>query len=548
MSKKVTLKTTTPKASGTKDSRCRPLKYLQESDNVLSLISAMEKLKESEEKYRSLFDSMSEVLLVIELIHDKEGKPVDFVVRDINKAILRQTGKTREEVINRTGKEFLGYIEQYLLDTFDRIAKTGNPEYFTYYGKTVGKWYESYGWKVGKNTIATLSQDITERKRIEQELAAKNHQIQSIIDKASSIIYAFDLEHRFLLANITLAKLFNSTPEKMMGKRRHYFMPKEDADWHEANDSKVMKAGKVLEFEEYSNLKDRNITWLTTKFPLYDIAGQLYGVAGISMDISERKRLEDDLKKNNEALENRIQERTKELRNINEALLKSNKDLENFAYIASHDLQEPLRMVTSFTQLLYQRYSNQLDQDARDYIGFAVEGAKRMYELINGLLAYSRIYKNEETFTEVDLNKVIEDVRANLNVIIKERNCRIDYGDLPVVFANKNQMLQLLQNLVSNGIKYSDKDPNINISVLKEDSKYIFSVKDEGIGIESQYFDKIFEIFKRLHQNDKYSGTGIGLAICKRIVENHRGRIWVESEPGQGSTFYFTLPEGSIKL
>jgi light-regulated signal transduction histidine kinase (bacteriophytochrome) len=263
-------------------------------------------------------------------------------------------------------------------------------------------------------------------------------------------------------------------------------------------------------------------------------------------DITERKRLERELKEYSQTLEDSVNKRTQELQQLNETLSKSNKELENFAYITSHDLQEPLRMVTSFTQLLQKKYGDRLDQDANDYIGFAVDGAKRMYELINGLLLYSRIARNEATFTNVDLNKILMEVKANLNPLIKERNCLIECVDLPIVLADRNQMLQLFQNLVSNGIKYcDDKNPHISISAIKKKSNYIISVKDNGIGIESQYFDKIFEIFKRLHLRDKYPGTGLGLAICKKIVENHNGKICVESEPGKGSNFSFTLPRGS---
>lgn len=199
-------------------------------------------------------------------------------------------------------------------------------------------------------------------------------------------------------------------------------------------------------------------------------------------------------------------------------------------------------MVTSYTQLLALKYKDRLDDTANEYIDFEVGGAKRMYDLINDLLDYSRISRKEVTFAKVDLNQVIEAVKADLSLIIKEKNCVINYSNLPNVYADKSQMIHLFQNLIANGIKFSKKNPHIIISSKNEETNFVISVKDSGIGIESQYFEKIFEIFKRLNPQNQFEGTGIGLVICKKIVENHNGKIWLESNPGKGSVFNFTLP------
>jgi PAS domain S-box-containing protein len=228
---------------------------------------------------------------------------------------------------------------------------------------------------------------------------------------------------------------------------------------------------------------------------------------------------------------------------LNEELLRSNNELQKFAYIASHDLQEPLRMVTSFTQLLSKQYGNQLDSTAREYISFATDGAKRMYELLNGLLDYSRVNSRGKSFQHVNLSNVIESTMENLSLVIKERNAIIKTGEMPVVLADRNQMIQLFQNLLANGLKFSKGQPRITISSCTRNKKHIFSVKDEGIGIDPKDYDRIFEIFKRLHSRDEYEGTGVGLAICKKIIERHGGNIWVESTPGMGSTFFFTIPK-----
>lgn len=224
-------------------------------------------------------------------------------------------------------------------------------------------------------------------------------------------------------------------------------------------------------------------------------------------------------------------------------LTDSNKELATFAHVASHDLQEPLRSITSFMQLLSLQYKDKLDDKAREYIQFAVDGAKRMYDLLNGLLVYSRVHTKGTPFTKVDANRVLSNVLKNLAFLIQERRADIKSDDLPEVFADETQLTQLLQNLIHNSIKFSTEPPRIYISSQLDTDHYTFSIKDEGIGIEPQYFEKIFQIFQRLMPREEYDGIGIGLAICKRIVERHNGEIWVESGLGRGSTFYFTFPK-----
>jgi len=228
------------------------------------------------------------------------------------------------------------------------------------------------------------------------------------------------------------------------------------------------------------------------------------------------------------------------LLSLNEDLLRSNKELEQFAYVASHDLQEPLRMVSSFTQLLAARYQDKLDKQAQEFIGFAVDGAQRMQRLINDLLQFSRIKTRGKSLSIVNMNDIVKLTIHNLSLKIKEKKAVVTSDHLPSVFADDGQMVQLLQNLFDNALKFSAKDPRIHISATEEPDNYRFSVSDNGIGIESKYYDRIFQIFQRLHLREEYSGTGIGLAICKRIIERHGGKIWVESN-GNGTIFQFTL-------
>lgn len=223
-------------------------------------------------------------------------------------------------------------------------------------------------------------------------------------------------------------------------------------------------------------------------------------------------------------------------------LAETNAELERFAYIASHDLQEPLRMVTGFLQLLKKRYDSQLDDSAQQYIRFAVDGAERMKKLISDLLEYSRLGSTKEDIAVVDLNIVIYDVIALFNDRLTQNDARVDCGYLPVVKGKKVQLMQLFQNLFSNAIKYRSEEPlQIKVSCVEKSDCWEITVADNGIGIDSKFYEKIFVIFQRLHSNSEYSGTGIGLAVCKKIAERHGGKMWVESEPGKGSRFSFSI-------
>lgn len=256
----------------------------------------------------------------------------------------------------------------------------------------------------------------------------------------------------------------------------------------------------------------------------YDARGESKGFLLLVEDITQRKLAEEKLKSTVDELD------------------RSNKELERFAYVASHDLQEPLRMVASYTQLLANRYKGKLDSEADVFINYAVDGANRMKKLISDLLAYSRLSKKME-MKETDLNVLIENVRNVLALAIKESGALIIADPLPPVKGDETQLFQLFQNLLANAIKFrNSKSPEITIKAKRDKNEWIISVSDNGIGIDPAYYNKIFIVFQRLHAGNKYQGTGIGLAICKRIVENHGGRIWVESDSNKGSRFYFTLP------
>jgi len=261
----------------------------------------------------------------------------------------------------------------------------------------------------------------------------------------------------------------------------------------------------------------------------------------------EARRLEAEMERERllYELEERVQSRTEELARQTAELARSNADLRRFAYAASHDLQEPLRMVTSYLQIIRDDYQGKLGPDADECIGYAVEGAERMRMLINGLLAYSRVGAEGNTFAPVDCKAVLTEVLANLELAIRASDARITSEKLPIVTADHYQMVQLLQNLIANALTFRNEveAPRIHVSATRSDKSWLFSVSDNGIGIAPKYRETVFGIFHRLHDRSKYQGTGMGLAICKRVVERRGGQIWVESEPGHGSTFYFTVPD-----
>jgi signal transduction histidine kinase len=236
-------------------------------------------------------------------------------------------------------------------------------------------------------------------------------------------------------------------------------------------------------------------------------------------------------------LEHQVEERTAELN-------RSNRELEQFAYVASHDLQEPLRAVAGYCQLLKRRYIEKLDGDAREFLEYAVDGAERMRALIDGLLDYSRVQTQGRPFADVDCESVLDWALRNLEASLVESGAQVTRSAMPVLFGDDGQLARLMQNLIGNAIKYrGEKPPEIRIEAQERDDEWVISVADNGIGIDPKHFDRVFAIFQRLHTREEYPGTGIGLAVCKRIVERHNGRMWVESEVGRGSVFFFTIPQ-----
>lgn len=370
--------------------------------------------------------------------------------------------------------------------------------------------------------------DISELKQVEKELETSRKKLSLALENGNIGTWEWHLKSNKMN--------WDQRMHKMLGIDHQYFtfnyltfekyINEEDIPHFREAVNQTLKHNKPFETVFRTNRANDESKYISTKAILTrDKNGKPVSLNGVCFDITSMKKGSEQV-----------------LLKLNEELMRSNRDLQQFAYVASHDLQEPLRMVSSFTQLLAHRYEDKLDQDAKEFIGFAVDGAKRMYDLLNSLLAYSRVQTGGKEFSRVKMNGVLKKVLQNLTLKIEERKAIIKVDKLPAIFADEYQMIQLIQNLIENSLKFSTDSPVISISSKIENNYYIFSVKDDGMGIESQYFERIFQIFQRLMPKGIYEGTGIGLAICKRIIERHKGKIWLESQPGKGSTFYFSIP------
>jgi PAS domain S-box-containing protein len=350
-------------------------------------------------------------------------------------------------------------------------------------------------------------------------------------DAIPDLIAILDEEHRVIRVNLAMADTLGVSSESCIGLQCFAAVHGDTCPPDFCPHSKLLKDGK----EHTSEVLEENLGgyFIVTASPIYDEKGKVIGSVHVARNITKRREMEDQLKIALDAKENLLEE-----------LKRSNKELEQFAYIASHDLQEPLRMVTSFMKLLEKRYKGKLDQDADEFIYYAVDGAERMQKLISDLLTYSRITSKSGEFELVNLETVLDKSILNLTVSIDETNARITYDSLPTIMIDPSQFTQLFQNLIGNAIKFRREDtPEIHVKVEDNDDEWIFQVIDNGIGIDSKHKDLIFKIFQRLHEKEKYPGTGIGLSVCQKIVERHRGEIWVESELDTGSKFCFTIPK-----
>ncbi len=350
-----------------------------------------------------------------------------------------------------------------------------------------------------------------------QELERTGAYTRSLIEASLDTLVTISPEGKITDVNNATETATGYSREELIGTEfADYFTEPEKS---RAGYQEALQRGLVKDYPLEIRHRDGRVTPVLYNAAVYrDEAGNVIGLFAAARDITEQRHIEEKLEH-------------------------SNKELEHFAYVASHDLQEPLRMISSYTQLLDKRYKGKLDTDADEFVGYIVDGVSRMQTMINALLAYSRVGKEDKVFEPTDCNAVLADAVTNLQTAIEESGAAVTHDPLPTVVADTSLLSQVFQNLISNGIKFhSEEPPRIHIAAEGKGKEWLFSVRDNGIGIDPQYHDRLFAIFQRLHSKEEYSGTGIGLALCKRVVELHGGRIWIESEVGKGSTFYFTIP------
>jgi len=372
--------------------------------------------------------------------------------------------------------------------------------------------------------VFAAARDVTELRKAEEELKLSYIYNRSLIEASVDPLVTIGPDGKITDVNNSTEIVTGRPREELIGTDfSDYFTEPEKA---REGYTRVFQEGMVLDYPLEIMHKNGHITPVLYNASVYkDESGKVIGVFAAARDINELKKAEELLKLK-----------------INE-LARSNAELEQFAYVSSHDLQEPLRMIASYLQLLERKYEGKLDKKADKYIHFAVDGATRMQNLIDDLLTFSRVTTQANEFELTDIEVILNRVLTNLSVSIKENSATITHGTLPEIMVDGTQMTQVLQNLINNALKFRSKDnPKIHISASQEDKYWLFSVKDNGIGIDPKYSERIFEVFKRLHKKRDYPGTGIGLSICKKIVERHGGRIWVDSKLGEGSTFYFNIP------
>ncbi|MEO6683297.1 MAG: ATP-binding protein [Ginsengibacter sp.] len=384
-----------------------------------------------------------------------------------------------------------------------------------------------------------ISVDITEKKIAADQLKKATEEIYDLYNHAPCGYHSTDADGRFVEINNTELKWYGYRRSEIIGKMKFFdLLTIESKEGYECHYTELKKNGFLRDVKFEVIRKDGSIfPVMLNSSAIYDAKGKFFRSRSIITDYTDRKKLDDQIKKFNQELEIRVEEQTA-------ALKSSNTDLERFAYVASHDLQEPLRMVSSFLHLLERRLGEDLDETNKKYIDFAVDGAERMKMLIQDLLEYSRLSSSLEVLKEVDSNLIIQNVLHLLDFDIQKENATVQIHPLPVIKARGPQIQQVFQNLVGNALKYRNNTPlKIEIGCMEQDHQWQFYVKDNGIGIEPKFFEKIFAVFQRLHSRKEFEGTGIGLSICKKIIQKHGGNIWLTSVPGEGSTFYFTIPK-----
>jgi PAS domain S-box-containing protein len=505
------------------------------------LQSSTEELERTNAYSQSLMDSLLDILMTT----DPSG-----VITEVNRATEHMSGYSKDQLIGQRFSKFFTDPDRAQAGIEKVLAEGGVSNYdlalATKDGREIPVSYNATVLRdpAGRITgVLGSARDMTELKEAEEKTRLAVAELGQIIDTAVDGIRVIDKDFNTIRVNETYCTISGASKDDSLSKKCHETFHSSVCHTPDCFLTRIFGGETHIEQEVEKERTDGTmITCILTATPFMGSNGELIGIIEDYRDITDRKKTSDDLKHS-------VQD-----------LSRSNEELEQFAYVASHDLQEPLRMVSSYVQLLEKRYKGKMDADADEFIEFAVDGANRMQVMINDLLSFSRIATRGEPFKPTDCEKVFDRAINNLQTAIEESSATVTHDPLPTITADRGQLAQLFQNLIGNANKFCERretTPCIHVScerieesaipVTKSgiDNGWIFSVKDNGIGIEPDHVERIFGIFQRLHTREQYSGSGIGLSVCKKIVERHGGNIWVESEVGKGSTFFFTLPNGN---
>ena len=489
---------------------------------------AERRLKESEQRFRRTFELAGSGMAHIGM---------DRRFTRVNRRLCEILGYSEEELLQLTGRQishpedldiineqrprlYKGEIDRIELEK--RYLRKDGSVVWVHFTMTVER--DAKGAPLYEIAVY---EDITQQLETQLRLRESEARFRQTFELAASGI-GHVRDGRFVRVNRSLCEIFGYAEGELLGRHVKELSHPEDRDVSDAPRERIRRGeAESARFEKRYLRADGAVIWCEVAVALVrDVYGVPQYEVAIFDEVTDRKKAE------------------ARLREAHEELQRSNAELEQFAYVASHDLQEPLRMVASYAQLLGRRYEAKLDGDAREFMAYIVDGASRMKQLIEDLLAYSRVGTKGAEFKRVNAEDALKRALFNLRVAIQEAGAVVTNDPLPALSGDEVQLGQLLQNLMSNALKFrSDSVPRIHIGVTESAKEYTFEVRDNGIGIEPQYYERIFMVFQRLHNKGEYPGTGIGLAICKKVVERHGGRIWVESRPGAGSSFYFTLPK-----
>ncbi len=487
--------------------------------------------KESEARYRGLLEAAPDAMVVV--------NQVGAIVL-LNLQAEKQFGYSRDELVGQEVKNIIpeGFAERLIADGTRSAAEA--------LAQQIGTGIELSGRRKDGSEfpieimlsplesaegilVTAAIRDISVRKDAEKHLAQMEGRYRGLLEAAPDAIVVVNPAGKIVLLNVQAEKQFGYSRDEMVGQEVKNIIPEGFAERLIADGTRSAAEALAQQIGTGIELSGRRKDG--TEFPIEIMLSPLESAEGILVtaairDISVRKEAEDHLGKT-----------VRELK-------RSNDELQQFAYVSSHDLQEPLRMVSSYTQLLAKRYKGRLDSDADEFIAFAVDGCNRMQGLIRDLLTYSRAGSNGKELCEVSSESALKGALTNLRIAIEQAGAIVTHDSMPAVTTDETQLTLVFQNLVGNAIKYRGAEaPRVHVSATRNaGNEWTFSVRDNGLGIDPQYFERIFVLFQRLHARNEFAGTGIGLAICKKIVERLGGRIWVESQPQNGSTFYFALP------